>query len=268
MNSFRPSRRVREAITKPLNTLGPPLACLLVVILIWELSIRVGGIDRYLLPTPGDVGLVLLGRSGPLLAASGQTLFSAMTGFLASLGVGLVVAIFFAEFRWLRVSAYPYAIFLHTVPIVAISPLIITWFGYGNQSVIVITFIVSLFPIITGATNGLLGASPELGELFRLYRASRWQTLWKLKLPSAVPQIVTGAQTASGLAIVGAIVGEFFAGYEPGQYGLGYYIFAAQGQFRTDILLAAVILSTVLGIALFVAVSLVGKVCLGRWMHP
>ncbi len=248
------------------RTAVPPLLCLLLVIGLWEALIRLGGIDRYLLPAPAEVAAVLFGRTGTLLAAAGQTLFSAVAGFLGSLIVGLIVAVFFAEFRWLRVSAYPYAIFLHTVPIVAISPLIITWFGYGNQSVIVITFIVSLFPIITGATNGLMSAAAEMQELFALYRASRWQTLWKLKCPSAVPQIVTGAQTASGLAIVGAIVGEFFAGYESGQYGLGYYIFAAQGQFRTDILLAAVILSTMLGIFLFVAVTLVARTVLGRWM--
>lgn len=152
------------------------------------------------------------------------------------------------------------------MPIVAISPLIITWFGYGNQSIVVIAFIVSLFPVITGATNGLLSAESELKELFHLYRASRWQTLWKLKVPASVPHIVTGAQTASGMAVVGAIVGEFFAGYDSGSYGLGYFIFVSQAQFRTDILLAAIILSTLLGILLFSLVTLFSKTCLQRWL--
>ncbi|WP_237226321.1 ABC transporter permease [Rubinisphaera sp. JC750] len=243
----------------------PPLVSLLVVLVVWDLAVRWLEIDRFLLPTPDQVAKVLLGRSQELFSATVHTLFNAGMGFLLSLACGTVVAVMFAEFRWLRISCYPYAIFLHTVPIVAISPLIITWFGYGSQSVIVITFIVSLFPVITGATNGLLSASTELKELFTLYRASRWQTLLKLKFPAAVPQLVTGAQTASGMAVVGAIVGEFFAGYDSGAYGLGYYIFAAQGQFRTDVLLAAVLLSTLLGIALFAVVAFTANTLLRRW---
>ncbi len=245
----------------------PPGLCLFVGILCWDLLIRLGNIDRYLLPTPRAVFDVLVGRSGDLLAAARVTLHSAVVGFSLSLLGGLTVATLFSEFRWLRRGCYPYAIFLHTVPIVAISPLIITWFGYGGKSVVVITFIVSLFPIITSATNGMLEADSELKELFKLYGASRWAVLWKLKFPSAVPQIISGAQTASGLAIVGAIIGEFFAGHEAGRYGLGYYIFSAQGQFRTDILLASVILSTLLGVGLFAVIALFAKTVLYRWIN-
>lgn len=245
---------------------GPPLLSLLVGLLIWEFAIWYWQIDRFLLATPRQVLQVLFMRSGDLLVASWRTFQVAACGFGLSLLTGLGVAILFAESRWLRVSCYPYAIFLHTVPIVAISPLILTWFGNGQHSVILITFIVSLFPIITASTNGMLEATPELQELFRLYQASRWQTLWKLKFPSAVPQMLTGAQTASGLAIVGAIVGEYFAGYDMGQFGLGYYIFASQGQFRIDIMLCAVILSTLLGIALFAGVTLSAQLLLKRWL--
>lgn len=248
-----------------LKAVLPPVFCLVAGIIVWDLVIRFGNIDRYLLPTPWAVMDVLLGRSGDLLCAAWITFCSALTGFVFSLVTGLLVATLFSEFRWFRQGCYPYAIFLHTVPIVAISPLIITWFGYGNRSVVVITYIVSLFPIITSATNGMLQASGELKELFQLYGASRWAVLWKLKLPSAIPQIISGAQTASGLAVVGAIVGEFFAGYEAGQFGLGYYIFSAQGMFRTDILLAAVLLSTLLGIGLFALVTILASTVLRRW---
>jgi len=254
-----------QAVQNFVRHVLPPLVSLLVVLVVWDLAVRGFGIDRFLLPTPDQVARVLLGRSQELFSATLLTLFNAGSGFLLSMVCGTAIAVLFAEFRWLRISCYPYAIFLHTVPIVAISPLIITWFDYGNQSVIVITFIVSLFPVITGATNGLLSASTELKELFALYHASRWQTLLKLKFPAAVPQMVTGAQTASGMAVVGAIVGEFFAGYDSAAKGLGYYIFAAQGQFRTDVLLAVVLLSTLLGIALFAAVTLTANTLLRRW---
>ncbi len=244
----------------------PPVLCLIVFLAFWDLLIRIGGIGPYLLPTPWAVFQVLFDRSEDLVSAAGITFLSAATGFLASIFVGLTVAVFFAEFHWLRISCYPYAIFLHTVPIVAISPLIITWLGYGTISVIVITFIISLFPVITSTTNGLLESREDLQELFELYGASRWQKLWKLKFPSAIPQIISGLQTASGLAIVGAIVGEFFAGHEAGRYGLGYYMFTAQGQFRIDILIAAILISTIQGIALFGGVTLFAKTVLKRWM--
>jgi len=265
MASHRRNREASSAL-RVLAWVGPPLLSLLVGLLIWEFAIWYWQIDRFLLATPRQVLQVLLGRSGDLLAASWRTFQMAAYGFGLSLLTGIGVAILFAESRWLRVSCYPYAIFLHTVPIVAISPLIITWFGNGQYSVVLITFIVSLFPIITASTNGMLEATAELQELFRLYQASRWQKLWKLKFPSAVPQMLTGAQTASGLAIVGAIVGEYFAGYDMGQFGLGYYIFSSQGQFRIDIMLAAVILSTLLGITLFAGVTLFAQVFLKRWL--
>ena len=257
---------IKRQLRHGLQIAFPPFLCLLIGLICWDFLIRFGNIDRYLLPTPWAVMDVLIGRSGDLLAAAWITFRSAFIGFSLSLISGLLVATLFSEFRWLRRGCYPYAIFLHTVPIVAISPLIITWFGYGGNSVVVITYIVSLFPIITSATNGMLEASAELKELFKLYGASRWSVLWKLKFPSAIPQIISGAQTASGLAIVGAIVGEFFAGHEAGRYGLGYYIFSAQGQFRTDILLASVILSTLLGIGLFAVITLLANTALRRWM--
>lgn len=266
--SFSNPLKTKRSLHKTAAAIFPPAAFLILGIIVWDLAIRFGHIDRFLLPSPGEVVSVLFKRSHDLLSATAQTFFNAVCGLLISMLVGLIVSLFFAEFRWLRVSCYPYAILLHTMPIVAISPLIITWFGYGNHSVIMITFIVSLFPIITGTTNGLLSASSELTELFRLYRASRWQTLWKLKIPSAVPQMVTGMQTASGMAVVGAIVGEFFAGYgATGTSGLGYYISVSQGQFRTDILLAAVLLSALLGIFLFTVVTLLSKSCLRRFMQ-
>ncbi|MCA8987899.1 MAG: ABC transporter permease [Planctomycetaceae bacterium] len=245
---------------------APPLLVLLLVLAAWELIVRVSGIGPYLLPAPGRVAQALFERGSDLWSAAGITLYSATMGLLASTIFGLITGILFAEFSWLRISCYPYAIFLHTVPIVAISPLIITWFGYGSNSVIIITFVISLFPIITSTTNGLLEKRGEFAELFRLYGASRWQELWKRKFPGAIPQIVSGLQTASGMAIVGAIVGEFFAGHEAGRYGLGYYMFTAQGQFRIDLLMAAILISTLQGILLFAVITLGARWGLSRWL--
>lgn len=153
------------------------------------------------------------------------------------------------------------------MPIVAIAPLIVVWFGYGFQSVALIAFIISLFPIITNATTGLTSIDRDLVDLFELHSANRWQVLFKLRLPSAVPYLVTGARVSSGMAVIGAIVGEFFAGYGGSQDGLGYVIMRATNLLKTDELFAAVIASTALGMAVFAVVNIAGATVLSRWYH-
>jgi len=149
---------------------------------------------------------------------------------------------------------------------VAVAPLIVLWSGTGFRSVVIVSFIVSLFPVVTNGTAGLTAIDPDLIDLFQLHGASRWQTLVKLRLPSAVPSIVTGARTASGLAVIGTIVGEFFVGYDPSQwFGLGYLIQQASDQLKTDLLFGAVLLSTLLGLVVFLAVGGVGATILRRW---
>jgi NitT/TauT family transport system permease protein len=131
---------------------------------------------------------------------------------------------------------------------------------------VIVAFIVSVFPIVTGATAGLTAIDPDLCDLFRLHDASRWLTLVKLRLPGSVPSIVTGAKTSSGLAVIGTIVGEFFVGYgESGHSGLGYLIQQASGQLKTDLLFCAVLLSTLLGLVVFVGVGYVGATILRCW---
>jgi NitT/TauT family transport system permease protein len=132
---------------------------------------------------------------------------------------------------------------------------------------VLVSFMISLFPIVTNVTTGMLAVDPDLLDLFRLYRASRWQVLWKLRLPHAVPFLVAGARTSSGMAVVGAIVGEFFAGNLAERHGLGYMILQGQA-FNTVKLFAAVIASTLLGIAIFGVSTLVGATVLSRWSDP
>jgi NitT/TauT family transport system permease protein len=171
----------------------------------------------------------------------------------------------FSQSAWIRNSCYPYAIFLQTVPIVAIAPLVITWFDYGFHSVVIISFVLSLFPIIANATTGMVTVDPLLADLFRLHNATRWQLLVKLRLPNAVPHIVTGAKTSSGLAVVGAIVGEFFVGPGMDRYGLGSLIQQKLAQLKTAEAFAALFASTALSVAIFAAVSYTGSWVLGRW---
>ena len=220
---------------------------------------RIGG--AFLYPLPEGFAVFF----GKLVSATKVSAAAALSGFAASLIAGVVIAFFFSQSRLIRISCYPYAIFLQTVPIVAIAPLVINWFGSGFRSIVIITFVISLFPIITSTTTGMLAVDPELLDLFRLNRASRWQIWLKLRLPNAVPHLITGARTSSGLSVVGALVGEYFAGFGVNNYGLGFLIGRNTSQMRTDELFAAVIASTLLGITIFGVVSIVGAFILNRW---
>ena len=245
----------------------PPIALFLFAVLVWQLIVRLGHIESYLLPSPLAVARAAWIKRAELCGALALTGAGALCGFVASLVIGTLIAIAFSFSRIVKASCYPYAVFLQTVPIVAIAPLIVVWIGYGFQSVALIAFIISLFPIITNATTGLTKVDRDLVDLFELHNASRWQVLFKLRLPSAVPYLVTGARISSGMAVIGAIVGEFFTGYGATRYGLGYVIMQATNLLKTDELFAAIIVSTALGMAVFTVVNIVGATVLSRWYH-
>jgi NitT/TauT family transport system permease protein len=243
----------------------PPLLFLTLMIAVWHTAVLVWDLKPFLLPGPDRVWNSIAADPFKLLRAMVFTGAAAGSGFCLSLLLGIGISLVFSQSRWIRSSGYPYAIFLQTVPIVAIAPLIVHWCGRGFQSIVVTAFIISLFPIIANGTQGMLAIDPDLLDLFRLNGASRWQVLWKLRLPSAIPALCSGARTAAGLAVVGAIVGEFFAGYGGRTFGLGYLILLTSEQTRMADLFAAVLASTLLGLTIFAVVSVVTSILLHRW---
>lgn len=253
--------------TRVAHSALPPLVLFLAIAALWQAATALFSLPAYVLPGPLDVAHEAVANGPRLLSATALTAVAALSGFCASLIIGCLIGFAFSQWPIVRNSCYPYAIFLQTVPIVAIAPLIIIWFGTGLQSVILVAFIVSLFPMITNATAGLTTLDRDLLALFRLYNASRWQTLVKLRLPAAVPFVIAGAKTSSGLSVIGAIVGEFFAGYGAEKYGLGYLITLTSGQLKTAYLFSAVLCSTALGLIMFGAVSAIGNAVLARWFR-
>lgn len=243
---------------------APPAVLLAAIVVVWHVAAVAFEIQSLLLPKPARVLSAAYNEFANIAGATWTTATAAVCAFALSLIAGVLIGFAFSQSRVIRTSCYPYAIFLQTVPIIAIAPLIITWFGYGSQSVVIVAFIISLFPIITNATTGMLSVDPDLLDLFRLNDATRLQVLWKLRLPNSVPYIITGAKTSSGLAVIGAIVGEFFAGTNR-SLGLGYLIRLKSEQMKTDGLFASVFASTLLGVIIFGSVSLVGSAILHRW---
>ena len=244
---------------------APPAATFVVAMATWELAVRVLGVPRFLVPPPSAVLAALVGEHSALLDAALTTARGALMGFVLSLFVGVSAGLLLSLSKTLERGLYPYTLFLQTVPIVAIAPLLVLWFGPGLRAVSISAFIVSVFPVIANTLAGLRSVDPRLKDLFRLYGAGRLDTLFKLDLPFALPSIATGLRVASGLAVIGAIVGEFVAGFAEGSAGLGITVLAAYRQLRTDLLFAAVLLSSLLGLFLFGVVNGVSSVVTRRF---
>lgn len=247
-----------------LRAAAPPLLVFVAVLALWQLACAGLALPAYLVPPPADVATQALAHADELARAAGLTAVGALGGFGLSLLVGGLVAVLFSQSRVAARSLYPYAIFLQTVPVVAVAPLIVVWFGAGLQSVVLTAAILSVFPIITNGTAGLTRVDPQLLELFAMSDASRLQVLLKLRLPGSVPYFVAGAKISAGLAVIGAIVGEFFATFGD-QLGLGAVILQTSSRLQTAYLFAAIFTTTLLGLLLFGAVALLGELALRRW---
>lgn len=209
----------------------------------FELAVRGALLPAFLFPAPSTVFKTLLESKSEFTTAFLETLQGALGGLVLSIVFGLSLAIVFSLSEFLRKAILPFAVFFQTVPIIAIAPLLVIYFGFGMPTVIAAAFIVSIFPIIANTLLGLEGVPPAELELFKLYGASASQILWKLKFPSAYSSIYGGLKVSIGLAIIGAIAGEFVAGG-----GLGAMIDAARTQQRIDLVFAALGLLSLMGL--------------------
>jgi NitT/TauT family transport system permease protein len=242
------------------------LAVFAVLLAIWQLIIWIFHVPPYMLPTPVEVAHSLKARFPSVAAAFAITAIEAAGGLAASIFFGVIVALVFAQSRWVRRMLYPYTLLLQTVPIIAIAPLIVMWIGPGTFAVALIAFIISLAPIIANTTQGLISVEENFVHLFLMHNASRAQLLFKLRLPHAVPALFVGIRIASGIAVIGAVVGELYAGSSRvGQGGLGYSILYASNQLQTDYLFALVLATTALGFVFFFLVMFLEWYFLHRW---
>lgn len=247
-------------------TVANALAVFVALLILWELALWIFKVPRFMLPSPLEVGRAIEARSSSLLASTVITAEESLSGLIASIVVGVIVALFFAQWRWVRKMLYPYTILLQTVPIVAIAPLILMWVGAGTAAVALIAFVISLAPIIANTTQGLVSVDENLVHLFLMHNASPAQKLFKLRLPHAVPSLFVGIRIASGIAVIGAITGELYAGSsQVGVGGLGYSILYASSQLQTDYLFALVVAATMLGFAFFFVAMFFEWYFLHRW---
>lgn len=266
--SAAPRRRpiaILDAALRSVRRALPPLVVLVVVLLAWQAITRWGDVPRYLVPSPTDVASAARDNASDLLTSLLTTTREAVTAFVVSGALGILGAIGLASSRTIERSVYPYAIVLQTIPVVATAPLIVIWFGASITSVVVIAAIMGFFPVLSSTLTGLRATDHRLTDLFALYDAGRWQTMWRLRIPAALPYVVSGLRVSSTLAVVGAIVGEYIAGIGNGEAGLGFAITQSAIRLETPYLFAAGIAASILGIAFFQLVNGLSRLLLGSW---
>jgi len=195
-----------------------------------------------------------------LFGAAFDTTIASLIGFTLSTIVGMILAILMATGGLIQRAFYPYAVLFQTIPLIAIAPLLVIWFGFNINAVIASSFMVSLFPVLGNTLSGLLSTEPALRDMFKLYDAGAMATMFKLRLPFALPSIFAGLRIAAGLSVIGTIGGEFITGG-----GLGGLIQVARQQQKVDLVFAILLISSILGIAMFGAINLVSALSLRHW---
>lgn len=245
-----------------LNQYGPPLVLLGGLVVAWEASVVVFNVPGWLLPAPSDI-VEAIWQSAPLLVPHiWQTLKQVALGLLLAMVAGIALAAAIDLSPWLRRALYPLLVTSQTIPILALAPLLIIWFGFGIAPKVFIVALFCFFPIAINTADGLGAADPELLSLLRAMGARRGQIWRKVRLPASLPYFFSGLRIAATYSVVGAIIGEWVGGSQ----GLGIYMLRSSNAFRTSQVFAAIIISALISFALFGLVFFAERLTL-PWYH-
>jgi len=261
--SGRAARVARAAWARAL----PIIAALLGIVAIWYAVsyLLLSESRRFLLPPPHQVFAETVGNEkviGPMIAALGQTITVALIGLVIAVVIGMGWAIVMSQWTMAEKILYPYAVILQTIPILALTPLIGIWMGYGLPARIVVCVIIAVFPMISNTLFGLQSATPAAHDLFTLQKATKWERMTKLMLPAAIPSIFTGLRQSAGLAVIGAIVGDFF--FQQGSQGIGGLLRTYTLRLNMEPLFLAIIFTALFGVIVFSIFAALDRLVVGR----
>ncbi len=231
------------------------LLSFIAVLVIWEALVNLLKVRPIMLPPPSAIFKELMSEPMWYLGHTWYTFLTTMAGFLLSVVIGVVIAMLLVGSRFFESAVYPLIIAMNSVPKVAIAPLFVIWLGTGAEPKIAIAFLIAVFAIIVDTVHGLRSVPNDILDMGRVLKGSTLDFFFKVRLPCALPSILTGMKVAISLALVGAIVGEFVSS----QQGLGYVIMSAQGTFDTARVFAAMFLLSIMGIVLFGALAWLEK---------
>ncbi|HTO40890.1 MAG TPA: ABC transporter permease [Rhizomicrobium sp.] len=247
-------------------SIAVPLLVGLCALLLWEGLVRALGVSPIVLQAPSAIWGAFLAQFGLLMGALWMTLRISIAAFVLAVAGGVTLAVLFSQSRIVETALYPYAVILQVTPIVAIAPIVTIWIGYDRIDLVllILAVIVAFFPVLASTTLGLRSADHNLRDLFRLYGASRWQILWKLQLPTALPHLLSAMKVSGGLALIGVVVAEFAAGSGTAT-GLAWTITLATRELHIATAFAALVLLSLLGIVIFFALAGLEWTLLRRW---
>ena len=247
--------RPRVRLSPRLSAVAYPVLTLVGALVVWQVAVVAFAIPSYLLPAPGRVFAKMI-QAGPLLVGNGlYTLQEILLGFGLSVAVGVPLALAIVSSRVCERTVYPLLVASQVVPKVAIAPLFVVWFGFGMTSKVLIAFLIAVFPVVIDMVVGLRAIELEKLYVARSMGATPWQLFWKVRLPKALPSLFAGLKVSITLAVVGAIVGEFIAA----DRGIGRVLLNANGNMDTELLFAGIIVLTVIGMLLFLALDLLER---------
>jgi len=242
-----------------------PFTLGIALLLFWQWSVIFFEVPHYVLPSPTRIIGSLVEDWRTLGLSLWATLRLTFTALLFAVVLGVSLAVVFTQWRWLERALLPYAVVLQVTPVVAIAPLIIIWVGDIQISLLICAWLVAFFPILSNTILGLNSADHNLIDLFNVYRATRWQKLVLLRLPSALPYFLGGLKISGGLALIGAVVAEFVAGTGGVGSGLAFRILESGYQLRIPRMFAALVLISLTGILIYSATSWLSWLLLHKW---
>lgn len=243
-------------VGRGVRTYAPPIVLMAAILIAWELAVSILAVPRAILPAPSAIGAVLIDKWDRFADNLGVTLVEIILGFLLGLAIGMGSAILIFYSRLFERTVYPIIVISQVVPIFAIAPLLIIWFGFGMTPKIIITAIVVFFPITVNMVVGLRSADAGVINLMRSYKATEWQTFRYVRLPTSLPLLFAGIQTGITYSVIGAVIAEWVGS----EKGIGNLMITANSISRTDIVFGSIFLVGVVGIVLFVASQFIGRV--------
>lgn len=257
----RPSINTSEKVLRVVV----PLASLLLALLAWHLFVTINEVPRYIIPSPADVWQAFFTDSGTLWPALLVTARITLLALALALIGGWALAILIAASRWFELAVFPFAVILQVTPMIAIAPLLLIYAPNTQTALLICAFIVAFFPILANVVQGLKSVDHNLLNLFELYGAKPWQTLFLLKVPAASPYFMTGLRIGGGLALIAAVVAEFAAGSAGQGAGLAFRLIEAQYRLNLPRLFVALVMLCGLGITIYAITSFISWLVLHRW---
>ena len=242
-----------------------PVVVGILVLALWQAGVWLTGVPKYVLPAPTDIAASLWTDGPSLLGSLVFTLRVTLIALAAAVVLGGLIALAFSLSRLAEISFLPYVVILQVTPLIAIAPLIIIWVRTPILALLACAWIVAFFPIVSNTTIGLNSADRNLLALFRLYGASRWQMLWLLRMPTALPYFLAGLRISGGLALIGAVAAEFVAGTGGSETGLAYRILESQYRLTIPRLFAALFLLSLTGVAIYLLLDFISRQLLRNW---